>query len=81
MDPDATLRDLLEAVEERDAEQVTHLVEALKHWLENGGYPPKTIGPLKLGQDWHKTMALCVCGLARAYVGTSTDTQEGGNGE
>lgn len=78
MDPDATLRDLLTAVEDGDEEQVTSLVEAMKHWLEHGGYPPQTMGSRKLGPLWHRTLAISICGLARAFVRAAPDTPEGG---
>lgn len=68
MDPDATLRDLLSAVEEGDPDQVNELSQALDRWIEQAGYPPKTIGPWKLGMDWHAAMTRCICQLAGVHV-------------
>lgn len=64
MDPDAALRELLDAVMANDAELVEVLVQALQHWLDRGGFPPQTLGPQELGADWHRTITICVCNLA-----------------
>lgn len=64
MDPDATLKSLLEAIVEGDTDTIRELSEALSTWLDNGGFPPKTIGPWKLGQDWHFNVARFICSLA-----------------
>lgn len=68
MDPEATLRDLLSAVEEGDSDRVNELSQALERWIEQAGYPPKTIGPWKLGMDWHAAMTRCICQLAGIHV-------------
>lgn len=68
MDPDAALKELLEAVEAGDTDRVRQLADGLKHWLSQGGFPPKTIGPWKLGQVWHVAMTHAVIRHARAHV-------------
>ena len=68
MDPDATLADLLTTVEEGECDRVQELTEALNGWIARGGYPPKTIGPWKLGMIWHIAVAKAVLRLARAHV-------------
>ena len=68
MDPDAALRELLDAVMANDAELVEVLVQALQHWLNRGGFPPQTLGSQELGADWHRTMTNCVCNLATGQV-------------
>jgi hypothetical protein len=68
MDPEVALRELLEAVEAGDCDRVTELADGLRHWLSQGGYPPKTIGPWKLGQIWHVAMTHAIVKHARAHV-------------
>lgn len=64
MDPNATLRDLLDAVQLRDWDQVEELAQSLLTWIENRGFPPTTLGPKELGSQWHKTLTTFVCYLA-----------------
>ena len=73
MDPDATLRELLQAVQSRAWDRVDELAEALLNWLEKRGFPPTTVGPPQLGVEWHRTVATCVCHLA---VSRSRDARE-----
>lgn len=68
MDPDAALKELLESVEAGDCDRVTELAAGLKHWLSQGGFPPKTIGPWKLGQIWHVALTHAIVKHARAHV-------------
>lgn len=68
MDPDAALKELLEAVEAGDCDRVRELADGLKHWLSQGGFPPKTIGTWRLGKVWHVAMAHAVIRHARAHV-------------
>lgn len=68
MDPNATLRDLLEALKDRDWDLVQELSEALLTWMGNGGFPPVTIGPKKLGNEWHRTFATFACHAALGKV-------------
>ena len=70
MDPDATLNELLTAVETGDSATVNELADALEHWLSHAGFPPETIGTGKLGQDWHVEMTRSICQLARIQVVT-----------
>lgn len=64
MDPDATLRDLLEAAHSGDWNRVDELADALRQWLETDGFPPLTIGPAGLGRAWHRSVATGLCHLA-----------------
>ena len=66
MDPEATLRDLLAAVGDRDWDQVDELSEALLTWLQKRGFPPQTVGPPELGRGWHRAMAEFICYLAKS---------------
>ncbi len=68
MDPDATLKLLLEAIVEKNGDDIRELSRALLDWLDNGGFPPKTIGLWKLGQDWHVSMARHICAIAVSSV-------------
>lgn len=42
MDPDATLRELLEAAQAQDLERYQELCDALYGWIGSGGYWPHT---------------------------------------
>ena len=66
MDPDATLRDLIDAVENRDWDQVDTLAYALQRWLDSTGFPPTTIGPKAMGKAWHRSIAKFVVSLAKS---------------
>ena len=68
MDPDATLRDLLEALGGRDWDRVDELQDALFTWMERRGFPPTTIGPKELGVEWHRAVATFVCHAAASKV-------------
>jgi hypothetical protein len=68
MDPDATLRDLVSAVGDRNWDRVAELQEALLAWMERRGFPPLTIGPKKLGRAWHRAVATFVCHAAASKV-------------
>ena len=68
MDPEATLRELLDAVQASAWDRVDELAEALLDWLEKRGFPPLTVGPRELGVEWHRAMATFVCHLARSKV-------------
>ena len=65
MDPDATLRDLLEAVRVRSWDRVDELAESLLQWVQNRGVPPSTIGPPQLGVEWHRTVTTMLCYLVK----------------
>lgn len=41
MDPQATLYDLLEAIDRNDREAVDELLEALQEWNRKGGFLPQ----------------------------------------
>jgi hypothetical protein len=68
MDPNATLRDLLEALKDRDWDRVQELSQSLLSWMGNGGFPPITMGPKELGNQWHRTFATFVCHAAQGKV-------------
>ena len=68
MDPNATLRDLLDALLTRNWDRVQELSEALLTWMEKRGFPPMTIGPPELGNQWHRTIATFVCYATQAKV-------------
>jgi hypothetical protein len=66
MDPQATLRELLAAVGDRDWDRVEELSEALLTWLQRRGFPPQTVGPPELGRGWHRAVAEFICYLAKS---------------
>ena len=68
MDPQASLNELLTAVEDRDWDRIEELADALLHWMEHSGFPPKTLGPESLGKQWHRAVATFVCYAAKSKV-------------
>lgn len=68
MDPDAALKELLEAVQSRAWDRVEELADGLLSWMEKRGFPPITVGPKELGRQWHTTIATFVCYAAQAKV-------------
>ncbi len=68
MDPDATLRDLLHALNSRDWDRVDELQDALLTWMERRGFPPMTIGHKDLGLEWHRAVATFICHAAASKV-------------
>lgn len=76
MDPEVTLRDLLEAVQARAWDRVDELAGVLLDWLEKRGFPPLVIGPRELGVEWHRTMATFVCHLAQSKVQNARKRRE-----
>ena len=65
MDPDAAMKDLLDAVHVRDWDRVDELAEGLLSWMEKRGFPPTTLGPKELGRVWHRALATFVCYAAQ----------------
>ena len=68
MDPEATLRELLDAVQASAWDCVDELAEALLDWLEKRGFPPLTVGPRELGVEWHRAVATFLCYVAKSKV-------------
>ena len=64
MDPDASLRQLLEALADHDRDAVCELSESLLEWIRKGGFPPTTLGDDSLGIAWHRAIAVAVCQAA-----------------
>ena len=65
MDPDAAMKDLLDAVHVRNWDRVDELAEGLLSWMEKRGFPPTTLGPKELGRAWHRALATFVCYAAQ----------------
>ena len=68
MDPNACLMQLLDAIEDRNWNQAEELANALLDWLNKSGFPPKTLGSVRLGTFWHRTVAQFICQAAIARV-------------
>ncbi len=68
MDPNACLAELLETIEDRDWDRVEELAHALLEWLDKSGFPPDTLGSIRLGTYWHQTVARSICKAAIARV-------------
>ena len=68
MDPDQTLRELLEALQERRWNDIEAYAKDLLLWLRKGGFPPQTLGPKELGRKWHRAVAEFVCFAAQSKV-------------
>ena len=50
MDPNATLRILLESIEDGDRDQTCQCLEDLLEWLEHGGFMPQVV--LSAANEW-----------------------------
>jgi len=70
MDPQATLNDLFDALEQSDWDAVRELSQTLLTWIEHEGFPPVIIGSKSLGTEWHRriTESACRAALARAMA-------------
>jgi hypothetical protein len=68
MDPDAALKDLLDAVGSRDWSRIEELADGLLTWMEKRGFPPLTLGPKELGHNWHRSVATFVCYAAQSKM-------------
>jgi hypothetical protein len=66
MDPDIALSDMLDALARCDWDQVSQSAKNLLRWLNRGGFPPVTLGPKNLGDDWHRMIALLACRVAES---------------
>lgn len=66
MDPDATWRQLLTAIEASDWEAASELAENLSAWLGKDGFPPQVFREHRLSQDWNRCVSRFVCALALA---------------
>ena len=71
MDPDATLKELLTAVETGDSTTVNDSADALVHWLDHAGFPPQTVASQQLDRSWHAALTRSICRLARIHVETA----------
>ncbi len=67
MDPDETLRTLLEALKELRWNDVDTCATDLLRWLRAGGFPPQTLGDKALGNEWHRTVTEFVCYKVLSY--------------
>lgn len=68
MDPQVTWQELLEASAKREFDRMEELAEALLHWIDRRGYPPKTVDRDDLPRGWHKAIAQFVCHMAKGDV-------------
>ncbi|MDA1166430.1 MAG: hypothetical protein O3B13_25320 [Planctomycetota bacterium] len=64
MDPQATLRELLEALEQSNWDAVLELSQALLTWIQHEGFPPVILGSESLGPEWHRQITNSVCRAA-----------------
>lgn len=72
MDPQATLNDLLDALEQSDWDAVRELSQTLLAWIANEGFPPVIIGSKSLGTEWHRPITVSVCRVALARANAAT---------
>lgn len=68
MDPDAALKDLLDALMSHDWDRVEELAAGILSWMEQRGFPPTTLGPKELGRSWHRTVATLICYAAQSKM-------------
>ena len=77
MDPQATWRELIEAWLEGNWQAVSEFSEALLDWLSKDGFPPETMGAMRLGADWNRSIAVAVCELAYQRASSVLDRPNG----
>jgi hypothetical protein len=70
MDPQQTWLEMLEALQCEQWQEVADLAHSLCQWLDQGGFPPVTVGDQCLGSAWHRAVTVCVCRIA---VWTASD--------
>lgn len=64
MDPQATWDSLLQEWAQGNWLDVYELAESLLDWLLKDGFPPETMGTLRLGADWNRSVALAATQFA-----------------
>ena len=64
MDPQATWEELVNAYRESDWDQVHESGTALLVWLDQGGFPPRTMIEDDLGEEWDRSIAHCAAAFA-----------------
>ncbi|QDT13398.1 hypothetical protein [Planctomycetes bacterium K23_9] len=64
MDPQATWESLLAEWQAGNWLEVFELAEALLGWLQKDGFAPETMGRLRLGDDWNRTLATAMATFA-----------------
>ncbi len=64
MDPNATWRDLLAALESGDRARLLDAAAALARWLDGGGFPPDTAAGAVTNPAWHRRIARHACRVA-----------------
>ena len=64
MDPQATLKALLDAQEENDWGTARELALALQNWLDRDGFAPVTMGAKSFGHEWHTAIVRLICEMA-----------------
>jgi hypothetical protein len=72
MDPQAAWDKLLEAYAEKDWDQVTDLATGLLAWLDRGGFPPRAVAGVELGQDFDRAISRFGCAYAIAVATKET---------
>lgn len=75
MDPQAAWNEMLEAILQRDWDQVFENAEALLEWMSKGGMPPQT-GEVTMPRHWNRTMAEFGCLMALQLVKKSHRRKE-----
>ncbi len=77
MDPQATWNGLLEEWSQGNWLDVCEMAEALLQWLKEDGFPPETMGTLRLGADWNRTLALAMATFALQRANDVLDNPAG----
>lgn len=61
MDPQATWDDLLSALGQHDWVQAHDAANALREWIQRGGFPPTVLGHPGLETDFERALAIAAC--------------------
>ena len=68
MDPQTAWEELLAAFAAAEWDRVQDVAEGLLHWLSRGGFPPRQVTGVDLGQEWDRAIATAGCEFALSKV-------------
>ncbi|EMI24413.1 hypothetical protein [Rhodopirellula europaea] len=77
MDPQVTWNALIREWSDGNWLDVFELAEALFDWLSNDGFPPETMGTLRLGADWNQMIGLAAAKFALKRANEVLDNPAG----
>ncbi len=61
MDPQTAWTNLLDAYVATDWDAALEAAEALRMWIDRGGFPPTTCTDRTMNAGWHRAITLAAC--------------------